>query len=169
MVEKGIDVLINNAFCKMTTSHFHKTDPDIFLNNFKVNVMPVIRLTQKAIGIFRKNRSGKIITILTSYLAGNPPVGSSEYVAAKAYLASLSKSWAVENTCISSNCISPSFMKTQLTSNVDERVVEDMRKKHPLKNLLTIDEVADAVSFLVSASQQINGVNVVMNAATHIL
>jgi len=102
-------------------------------------------------------------------LVGNPPVGSSEYVAAKAYLASLSKSWAVENAYISSNCISPSFMKTQLTSDVDERLIQDMVNKHPLKRLVTVDEVAETVRFLVSASQQINGVNVVMNAATHIL
>ena len=55
-------------------------------------------------------------------------------------------------------------MQTNLTADIDERVVEQIKENHPLKNLLTVDEVAETVSFLVNASNQINGIDIIMNA-----
>jgi NAD(P)-dependent dehydrogenase (short-subunit alcohol dehydrogenase family) len=165
------DVLVNNAFAGFTRKHFHKIAPDSFVENFRHNIIPVIRITQKAIVLFRKKKFGKIINILTSALINRPPVGWSEYVAGKAYLAELSKSWAVENAAfnITSNCISPSFMKTDLTSDIDERVIEDMERTHPLKQLLSPEEVADSVLFLCRSTQHINGVNIPLNAASDMI
>jgi NAD(P)-dependent dehydrogenase (short-subunit alcohol dehydrogenase family) len=135
------------------------------------NVLPLIRITQELISQFRKKRFGKIITVLTSSIANKPPAGYSEYVAAKSYIASLSKSWANENASfnITSNCISPSFMQTAFTDDTDVRVVEEMINSHPLKRILTTDEVADSVLFLVNSTQQINGINLLMNAANDII
>ncbi|MFZ0035366.1 MAG: SDR family oxidoreductase, partial [Sedimentisphaerales bacterium] len=127
-------------------------------------------ITQEAIKLFRKKKFGKIINILTSFLINKPPTGLSEYVAKKAYLLSLSKSWAVENADfnISSNCISPSFMQTELTSSMDERIVEQLIKVHPLKRLLRPEEVAESVLFFINSPQHVNGVNLVINAAQDI-
>lgn len=170
MSEINPDVLINNAIPAMTEKHFHKMAPSEFLENFQNYLLPTIRVTQKAIEIFRKKRFGKIINILTSALLNNPPIGLSEYTASKAYLASLSKSWAVENGRynITSNCISPSLMKTKLTSSKDERIFEEFIKNHPLQKLLATDEVAQSILFLVNASQQINGINLVMDAGENL-
>ena len=76
--------------------------------------------------MYKKKRKGKIITILTSFLLNSPPIGSSSYVANKAYLKSLTKSWANENIKfnVTSNTISPSFMQTNFTSDVDERIID---------------------------------------------
>jgi len=60
-------------------------------------------------------------------------------------------------------------MLTKLTENTDERVIEDMKKKHPLKNLLTTKETADVVYYVVNASQQINGHNFIINAAENLV
>ena len=100
-----------------------------------------------------------------------PPIGLSEYVANKAYLLSMSKSWAHENSKynVTSNSISPSFMMTPLNKFEDERLVENMTKAHPLKTLLKEEEVAEAVSFLINASQQINGINLPINAAENVV
>lgn len=167
----NIDVLINNAFTGLQTNHFHKIDPSFFAENFNKNIIPVIKLVQKALLHFRKKKFGKIITILSSYIINTPPAGLSEYVAQKNYLLSLSKSWAVENARfnVTSNCISPSFMQTNLTATTDERIVETMIENHPLKKLLSPGEVAEAVQYLVNASQQTNGVNLVINAAADII
>ena len=162
-----IDVLINNAYNgEFLKSYFHKVPASDFLNDFKENIIPVIEITQAAILSFRSKKRGKIITILTSALLNTPPIGSAVYIANKAYLEKLTKVWAGENSRfnISSNSVSPSFMQTNLTAGIDERVVEQIKENHPLKNLLTVDEVAETVSFLVNASNQINGVNIVMNA-----
>src|ERR1019366_7084787 len=125
---------------------------------------------QEAIKTFRKKKFGKIINIISSALVNKPPIGWSEYVANKSYLLAMSKAWAAEciKFNITSNSISPSFMLTNLTSDTDERVIEQMKEEHPLKRLLTTDEVAEAVVFFTKSSQQINGTNLVINAGTEI-
>jgi len=167
-----LDILINNAFTSdIIPKHFHKTNISVFTENFSTNILPVIQITQHAITGFRKKKFGKIINILSSAIIGNPPTGWAEYTAGKAYLASLSKSWATEYAAfnITSNSVSPSFMQTRLTSNTDERVVEEITERHPLKQLLTTNEVADTVLFLTKCSQQINGTNILMNAGMHVI
>jgi len=166
-----LDVLINNAYVGLPqTKHFHKTYPESFQSSFENNIMPTIRITQSAILGFRKKKFGKIINILTAYLINLPPVGFSIYTANKAYLQQLSKSWNSEYSRynITSNCISPEFMKTNFSSFVDERIVDNMETEHPLKKLLTPEEVAETVVFLVNSSQQVNGANIVVNAAQNI-
>jgi NAD(P)-dependent dehydrogenase (short-subunit alcohol dehydrogenase family) len=166
-----IDVLVNNAITGIRKQHFHKIKADEFLDSFTVNVIPVIRITQACLLGFRKRKSGKVITILTSYLVNRPPKGLSEYVANKAYLRSLCKSWAGENAHfnISSNSVSPSMMLTQLTSDTDERVLEQIIEAHPLKRLVTPIEVAEAVRFLIQASAHINGVDLLMNGGSDVV
>lgn len=169
--ELNIDVLVNNAYTgDFLKSYFHKTAPIDFIEAFNDNVVPTIEITQAAINTFRKKRSGKIITILTAALVNIPPIGSAVYVANKAYLAQLSKIWASENAKfnITSNTVSPAFMQTGFTGTVDERVVEQIIDKHPLKRLLTTDEVAESVCYLMNSSQQINGIDLLLNAGLNI-
>jgi 3-oxoacyl-[acyl-carrier protein] reductase len=171
VLEFNVDTLVNNAYATdLVTKHFHKILPSVFVDNFALNIIPTIRITQEAIVNFRKKKFGKIINILSSAIVDAPPLGWSEYVAQKAYLASLSKSWAVENSSfnITSNSISPSFMMTDFTSDFDERTVEEIVNKNPLKKLLTVDEVSECVLFFLKSSQQINGINMLLNAATHV-
>ena len=167
----NIDVLINNAFTGMIKKHSHKIPLESFENSFKVNVLPVVALTQAAVKVFRKKKFGKIITILSSVIVANPPIGWSLYAAEKEYLRALSKSWAIElkKYNVTSNSISPSFMLTALNQNTDERILGQMIDAHPLKKLLTPEEVASSVSFLVDSTQQINGINLVINAAENVI
>jgi 3-oxoacyl-[acyl-carrier protein] reductase len=160
IAKENIQVLVNNAIAAYTTNYFHKTAEESFLAGFQTNLLPVIGITQAFISHARKQKFGKIITILSAAI-DNAPVGSSMYTAEKMYLYGLSKTWAKENISfnISANTVSPSFMKTTLHEGLDERVVEEMEKKHPLKKLLTTEEVAEVVQFLVTAPQHINGQN----------
>lgn len=167
----NINVLINNAYADNADRvHFYKIPQENFTDDFQNNIIPTIRITQAAIAYFRKKKNGKIITILTSALANTPPLGWSCYTANKAYLGSLVKSWANENIKfnITSNAVSPSFMRTKLTSEVDERIIDQMISNHPLKKLLTVEEVAETVLFLTTASPQINGVDILINHGNNI-
>ena len=167
----NLDILINNALTGFTKNHFHKLDYNVFLKSFESNVMPIIRITQKCLIEFRKRKFGKIINILTEALINNPRIGWSEYVANKAYIESLSKSWAVENNrfCITSNCISPSFLMTGLTSDTDERVIEQIMNEQPFGKLVTTEEVAEAVKYLIGCTQQINGINLIINGGKNMI
>lgn len=166
-----LDVLVHNAYTGLVEKHFHKLAPADFERGFLLNIVPVIRLTQAVLKGFRTNKQGRIITILTSYLLNKPPTGMSEYVAAKAYLHSLAKSWAAENAAfgITSNCVSPSLMETNLVKDVDARVLEALVQDHPLKCLLTPDEAAQAVVYLAGpAARHVNGINLVLNAGANV-
>lgn len=165
------DILINNTYVgNPQGTYFHKTTSKDFHNSFIRNILPTIEITQAAISVFRKKKFGKIITILTAYLIDNPPMGFSIYTAEKAYLKQLSVCWSRENSRfnISSNCILPEYMNTGF-GNSDDRTVEMIRDNHPLHELLSPAEVAEMVSFLCVASQQINGAMIPINAAQHIM
>jgi NAD(P)-dependent dehydrogenase (short-subunit alcohol dehydrogenase family) len=167
-----LDVLVNNAYVgKAQDNHFHKILPEEFLQSFQNNLIPTVRITQESIKAFRKKKFGKIINVITSYVINTPPIGCSVYAANKAYLLELSKSWSHEygKFNITSNCISPEFMETNLSKGIDYRILEQMISAHPLKKLLTPEEVAETVKFLIETSQQINGVNIPINAAQNIL
>jgi NAD(P)-dependent dehydrogenase (short-subunit alcohol dehydrogenase family) len=161
-----IDVLINNAIAGKYVNHFHKTDTAIFTQGFSENILPAIQLTAGFIKAARKKKSGKIITVLTSALGGMPETGMSAYIAEKAYLLSLCKSWATENIQfnIQSNAVSPEFMDTTLNNDVDFRIKEALIKGHPLKRLLTTEEVAQTVKFLVEAPAHFTGQNIFINS-----
>jgi 3-oxoacyl-[acyl-carrier protein] reductase len=167
----NIDGLINNAYTgEAIKTYFHKIPQQDFLADFKDNIIPTIAITQAAINNFRKKKFGKVITVLTSFLINTPPTGASVYVANKAYLEQLTKVWAAENAKynITSNTVSPAFMLTNFTNDTDERVIEQMIVDHPLKKILTVDEVADVVVFLTQSTQQINGVDLIINSAVNI-
>ena len=108
---------------------------------------------------------------MSSAIVNKPPIGWSVYTANKAYLLSMNKAWATENAKhnITSNAISPAFMDTSLNGDLDERLKENMTIAHPLKQLLKVEEVATAVDFFVGASQQVNGTNLVINAASDLV
>lgn len=170
--DEKIDVLVNNAYCKVfETKYFHKTDFNNYSDSFLSNLIPTIRISQKAIQVFRQKKFGKVITVLSSSVINRPPVGWSLYVAEKNYLLSLSKSWAIENAKfnISSNSISPAFMATDFHKETDERVIDEIILQHPLKKLLEPKDVAKYVVYLIQSSQHINGTNMLINAAQDVI
>ena len=165
------DALVNNAWVgKPSGTYFHKTACDDFTTAFQQNVLPLIKITQACINKFRKQKCGTIVTVLTSSLLDLPPMGYSVYTATKAYIEQLSKCWSKENARfgITANCVSPEYMQTTF-ADVDERVLEQMVHDHPLKRLLQPEEVAKVVVLLLTLSNQVNGVNIPVNAAQHVI
>lgn len=163
----SIDVLINNAFTGLVKQYAHKLSSQEISNSFNADILPVLKITGAFIEQARQKKQGRIVTILSAAIANMPPTGWGLYVANKNYLLSMHKSWATENKNfnITSNCISPDFMLTPLNIGEDERMVETMIAKHPLKKLLTTEEVAQTVIFLLNATPQLNGQNIILNAA----
>lgn len=164
----NIDVLVNCTYVgKPQTTYFHKIESDEFLRAFQFNIIPTVKITQATIEVMKKKKFGKIINIITEAVIGLPPMGYTLYACNKAYLMELSNVWNKEYTRynITSNCILPAFMQTKF-AEVDERVLEQMEKEHPLKKLLKPDEVARTVKFFVDATQQVNGVKLPVNAGT---
>ena len=120
------DVLINNYYSgSFLGKHFSKTDSSEFLEVYKNNIIPVIEITQTLLKKFKKKKKGLIISISSESIS-NPPIGTGLYSTVKSIIEQLSKTWNSEYNQygISSKIISPSFMRTNLTSDIDERIIE---------------------------------------------
>ena len=166
-----IDVLVNSAYAgKAQGTHFHKTPASDFLTAFENNVIPTIRITQACLDGMRKRKFGKIINIITSYVIDTPPTGMAIYTATKAYLRQISRSVSKEfgRFNITSNCLLPEYMNTNF-GKVEDFQLEQMTAAHPLKRLLTPKEVAEVIASFVNSSQQLNGIEMPINAAQHIM
>lgn len=166
-----IDVLVNCAYAgKAMGNHFLKTPAEDYLTTFQNNVVPTIRITQTCLEGMKKRRYGKIINIITSYVMDTPPTGFSVYACTKAYLRQLSKTISKElgRFNITSNCLLPEYMNTNF-GKVEDFQLEQMTAAHPLKQLLQPEEVAQIIDHIINSSQQLNGVEIPINAAQHIM
>ncbi|MGA0608989.1 3-ketoacyl-ACP reductase FabG2 [Caldimonas sp. KR1-144] len=114
------------------------TNLDAFYNVLHPAVMPMVR----------RRRSGRIVTIASvSGLTGNR--GQANYSAAKAGLIGATKALAVElaSRAITVNCVAPGLIDTEM---VDPHVLDEAMKLIPAKRMGRAEEVAAAVSFLMS-------------------
>ena len=139
-----IDVLVNNFYSwpkepilpgTFLNDHFHKIDSQLFIEEFKSNIIPTVLITQEAIKFFRSQKQGKILTTLTSFL-NSPKIGSSIYISNKIILNHYVV-WAVENKKynITSHYFSPSFMITGQTSKMDDRLIDQIMNSTDSKKL----------------------------------
>ena len=164
----SIDCIINNAgitqdnlAIRMTLEEWKKV--------IDINLSSVFLLSKFAIKKMLKNRSGKIVNI-TSVVAHTGNVGQANYTASKAGIVAMSKSLAIEyaKKNININCISPGFIKTNMTDKLDEKFKEVIISKIPSARLGEPNDVANAVVFLCSnQSSYINGETLHVNGGMY--
>ena len=108
---------------------------------------------------------GKIIGISSIVgSTGNP--GQANYVASKSGMIGLYKSIASEvaKRYINVNIISPGFIKTSMTDNLNDSQKDAILTKVPMKKLGKPDDISYAVLFLVSdKSSYITGETIHIN------
>lgn len=116
------------------------TNLDSFYNVLHPLVMPMVR----------RRKPGRIVTLSSvSGLVGNR--GQTNYSAAKAGIIGATKALALElaSRAITVNCVAPGLIETEM---VNEEVLEHALKLIPAGRMGRPDEVAHAVSFLLSES-----------------
>jgi hypothetical protein len=67
------------------------------------------------------------------------------------------------------HCKFPSIVETDLTKDMDDRIIDEIKKKHPLKKLLIPEEVAYEVLAILDSSQHLNGTNRIINASEDVI
>ena len=116
-----------------------------------------------------KNKSGKIINI-TSIVGHTGNFGQTNYSASKAGIVAFSKSLALEyaKKNININCVSPGFIKTEMTDKIPEEYKKMLINKIPAGDLGTGDDVSNCVVFLASdLSNYINGETIHVNGGMY--
>ena len=135
-----------------------------------INLTSTFLMSKYSIKKMLKNKSGKIINI-TSVVGHTGNVGQANYTASKAGIVAMSKSLAIEyaKKNINVNCISPGFISTAMTDQIDEKFKEAIIAKIPSNRLGRPVDVANAVIFLSSDhSDYINGETLHVNGGMYL-
>ena len=145
-----IDVLINNAGITKDNLLMRMSEED-FDKVIEVNLKSVFNMTKACQRIFLKNRRGSIIN-MSSVVGVKGNAGQSNYAASKSGIIGFSKSIAQElgSRNIRCNVIAPGFIKTEMTDNLSESIIEGWTKNIPLKRPGESSDVANLCLFLAS-------------------
>lgn len=136
----------DNTFAALSGEDWDKvihTNLDSFYNVLNPLIMPMAS---------RKNkRGGRIVTISSvSGVDGNR--GQTNYSAAKAGIIGATKALAVElaGRNITVNAVAPGVIETEMTKAIDPAVYEIIMSTIPMKRAGQPEEIASAVTFLLS-------------------
>lgn len=146
----GLHVLVNNAGITRDGLSMRMKDDD-WDAVVDTNLKAVFRTSRAVMRAMMKQRHGRIINI-TSVVGASGNAGQSNYAAAKAGVAGLTRSLARElgSRGITVNCVAPGFIDTDMTKVLSEAQVSSLTAQIPLGRLGTPDDVAHAVVFLAS-------------------
>ena len=145
-----IDILINNAGITRDAS-LKKMNIDQWQQVIDVNLSGVFYCTKAVSPFMMEIGSGRIIST-SSVVALYGNFGQSNYVAAKAGVIGMTKTWARElgRKGITANAIAPGFISTEMVALMPENVLASMREKVPMGRLGKPEEIASAFVFLAS-------------------
>ncbi len=164
----GLDVLINNAGITLDNLSIRLTEEN-WKKVLDINLTSTFLMCKHAIKKMLKKKSGKIINI-TSIVGHTGNVGQANYSASKAGIVAFSKSLAIEyaKKNININCVSPGFIKTEMTDKINEEFKNNLINKIPSGTLGTGEDVSNCVAFLASdMANYINGETIHVNGGMY--
>jgi len=127
---------------------------DDFRADFEINVVGAIKAIQQYLPLLKRGNSPSILLFSTVASKLGMPYHAS-VAAAKSGVEGLVKSLGAELApTIRVNAIAPTVTDTDLASKLlrNERMIESITERHPLKKFLNPAEVADMATFLTSES-----------------
>jgi 3-oxoacyl-[acyl-carrier protein] reductase len=146
----GLQVLVNNAGITRDTLAMRMRDDD-WDAVLDTNLKAVFRMSRVVMRGMMKQRYGRIINI-TSVVGAAGNAGQSNYAAAKAGVAGMTRALARElgSRNITVNCIAPGFIETDMTASLSEVQQKALLGQIPLGHLGKPQDIAHAVAFLAS-------------------
>lgn len=145
-----IDGVVNNAGVTKDTLLLRMKTED-FENVLDTNLKGTFLVTRGVLKPMIKARKGSIVNI-TSVIGQTGNAGQSNYAASKGGVVAFSKSVAAEvaSRGIRVNCVAPGFINTEMTGVLTDEQKKTIMGEIPLGRIAEAQEVAQAVSFLLS-------------------
>ena len=164
----GLDIVVNNAGITLDSLSIRLTEEN-WKKVLDINLTSSFLICKYAIKKMLKNKYGKIINI-TSIVGHTGNLGQANYAASKAGIQAYSKTLAIEyaKKNININCVSPGFIKTEMTDNINEEFKKTLINKIPSGDLGTGEDVSNCVAFLASdLAKYINGETIHVNGGMY--
>ncbi len=123
-----------------------------FREDFEINVLGAVKAIQKYLPVIKNGTNPSIVLFSTVAAKLGMPFHAS-IATAKSGVEGLVKSLGAELApTIRINAIAPTVTNTNLASKLlrNEKMIEAMIERHPLKKFLNPSEVAEMVAFLIS-------------------
>ena len=164
----GLDILINNAGINLDNLSIRLTQEN-WKKVLDKNLTATFLMCKYAIKKMLRKKKGKIINI-TSIVGHTGNLGQANYAASKAGIVAFSKSLAIEyaKKKININCVSPGFIKTDMTDKINDEFKQSLINKIPSGYLGSGEDVSNCVAFLASdLSDYINGETIHVNGGMY--
>ena len=164
----GLEILVNNAGITMDNLAIRLNEEN-WKKVLDINLTSSFLMCKYAIKKMLKNKYGKIINI-TSIVGHTGNLGQANYSASKAGIVAFSKSLAIEyaKKNININCVSPGFIKTEMTDKINEEFKKNLISKIPSGELGSGEDVSNCVAFLASdMAKYINGETIHVNGGMY--
>ena len=164
----GLDILVNNAGITLDNLSIRLTEEN-WKKVLDINLTSTFLMCKYAIKKMLRKKKGKIINI-TSIVGHTGNLGQSNYAASKAGIIAFSKSLAIEyaKKNININCVSPGFIKTEMTDKINDEFKKILIDKIPSGDLGTGEDVSNCVAFLASdMAKYINGETIHVNGGMY--
>ncbi|MGD1839311.1 MAG: 3-oxoacyl-ACP reductase FabG [Thermonemataceae bacterium] len=145
-----VDILVNNAGI-IQDATLKKMSAKTWQQVIDVNLTGVFNCTRAVVPHMIERKSGNIISISSVVgLFGN--FGQTNYVAAKAGVAAMTKTWALElgKYQIRVNAIAPGAIDTAMLAGIPEEAKAKFLERIPLGRVGKPQDIANACSFLAS-------------------
>jgi len=129
---------------------FKRLDLDVFKSDYEINVLGLLNILKFYES--RLSKSASLVFISTVAASLGMPFHSSISMcksSIEALSRTLSAEWAPK---IRVNCIAPSLVNTKLANRFfrNEKQIELMNERHPLKRTGNTDDISNAIEFLLS-------------------
>lgn len=155
--------IIHLAASRVENIRFKDVTWNDFEKDINITLKSSILIFNKFLPKLAKEKKGKVVLMLSSYVLGVPPKALSHYTTIKYAMLGLVKALASEysDKNIQINAISPSMIETKFLDHINEKFIELSAYNHPLKRNAKVEDITPIIKMLISQeSDYMNGVNI---------
>lgn len=165
-----VAVLVNNAGITRD-GVLHKMTPEAWSSVMDTNLNSCFNMCRSVINGMRERNFGRIINI-SSINGQKGQFGQTNYSAAKAGMIGFTKALAMESAAkgITVNVICPGYIATDMTSNMNQDVLDSIIRQIPVTRMGKPEEIASVVTYLTSENAGfITGSTITVNGGQYMI